>query len=280
MMPTLALLVLPLANSAATAQSRLEGVPYHRSGGTVFTMDVVRPATPSRAAIVFVVSGGWISDHSMLKSFMPDIERHFVESEFTVFEVVHGAQPRYRVVEIVDQVSRAARFVRAHAADYGVDPDRIGIAGISSGGHLALMAAGASGVRVAGVAAISPPTDLANWGKPGSLLTDLPSMSLFKSALGIDSRSSRKAAREKCQGASPVEQVSAKYPSTLIVHGVADPVVPFQQARALEQALARHRVDHEFLMVWKGGHDETTFSPGIVKAVRWFRSRLMSSTDG
>jgi len=49
-----------------------------------------------------VVSGGWISDHSMLESYGPDLEKTFVRSGFTVFEVVHGAQPKFTVAEIVE----------------------------------------------------------------------------------------------------------------------------------------------------------------------------------
>src|SRR5215471_18006434 len=126
----------------ASAQTRTHDVIYMKGGGAAFTMDVVRPAKPNKAAVVFVVSGGWISDDSMLKTVGPDVEKVFVDGGFTVFEVVHGAQPRYKVAEIVEQVRTAVRFVRAHAADYGIDTNRVGVSGISTGGHLSLMIAG------------------------------------------------------------------------------------------------------------------------------------------
>jgi hypothetical protein len=46
-----------------------------------------------------------------------------------------------------------------------------GVTRINSGGHLALMIAGSADSPVNAVAAIAPPTDLANWGKPGFILT-------------------------------------------------------------------------------------------------------------
>src|ERR1700682_1132145 len=86
--------------STASAQTRTQDVIYMKAGGTAFTMDVFKPAKPNKAAVVFMVSGGWMSDHSMLKRFAPDIEKVFADAGFTVFEVVHGAQPRFKVPEI------------------------------------------------------------------------------------------------------------------------------------------------------------------------------------
>jgi acetyl esterase/lipase len=160
--------------TAASGQGRTQDVIYMKAGGTAFTMDVLRPANPNKAAVIFIVSGGWISDHAMLKSYTPDLEKVLVGGGFTVFEVVHGAQPRFKVAEIVEQARTAVRFIHAHAADYGIESNRIGVSGISTGGHLALMIAGSPDALVHSVAAIAPPIDLANWGKPGFVLIDNP----------------------------------------------------------------------------------------------------------
>ncbi|HMF15013.1 MAG TPA: hypothetical protein VKE94_22005, partial [Gemmataceae bacterium] len=62
----------------------------------------------------------------------------FLEHGYTVFLVCHGSQPKFTVSEIVADIHRSVRFIRVHAKDYGVDPDRLGITGVSSGGFLAL----------------------------------------------------------------------------------------------------------------------------------------------
>jgi hypothetical protein len=113
MSPRLPIVLVSFLASLASAQTTTPDVVYMKAGGAAFTMDVLRPAKPNKAAVVFVVSGGWISDHSMLKSYGPDLEKCFVDSGFTVFEVVHGAQPRFKVAEIVEQVRRRSGFVRA-----------------------------------------------------------------------------------------------------------------------------------------------------------------------
>lgn len=246
-----------------------------KAGGTAFTMDVLRPAKPNKAAIVLMISGGWISDHSMIKTFGAEIEKTFADSGFTVVSVVHGAQPRFRVAEIVEQVRTAVRFLHAHAADYGVDPNRVGVSGISSGGHLSLMIAASPDSHVNAVAAIAPPTDLANWGKPTNVLTDAPQMAMFIPALGIDPKGPRSDIEALATKLSPITYVNPNYPPTLIVHGDDDKIVPLQQAQVMDQALTKAGVKHRFEVIPGGGHDDKTFRAGVTKALQWFKDVLL-----
>jgi len=259
----------------ASAQTRTQDVIYMKLGGSAFTMDVFRPEKPNKAAIVFMVSGGWVSDHSMLTSFMPGIEKLFADAGFTVFEVVHGAQPRFKVPEIVEQVRTAVRFVHAHATDYGIDTNRVGVSGISSGAHLSLMIAGWPDSPVNAVAAIAPGTDLANWGKPGFLFSDDPVIAPFLPALGIDPKAPKDDLIALLQKLSPITYVNANYPPTLIVHGDDDRLVPLQQSQVMDQALAKAGAEHKLEVIPGGGHDEKTFSAGIMKALEWFKEKLL-----
>ena len=171
--------VKPLA--AAADFTRKEDVVYGRKFGTALTMDVFTPkANANGAAIVWVVSGGWFSAHEAINPAPID---EFLKRGYTVFAVVHGSQPRFTIPEIVEDMNRAVRFIRYHAADYHIDPDRIGITGGSAGGHLSLMqgTAGDTGnpdakdpidktsSRVQAVACFFPPTDFLNYGKPARM---------------------------------------------------------------------------------------------------------------
>jgi len=275
MLRRLPIVLLPFIAALSSAQTRIQDVIYTKAGGAAFTMDIDKPAKPNKAAVVFMVSGGWMSDHTMLKTFMPSIEKAFSDAGFTVFEVVHGAQPRYKVAEIVDQVRTAVRFVHSHAADYGIDTNRVGVSGVSSGGHLSLMIAGSPDSPVNAVAAIAPPTDLANWGKPDFVLTDNPQMAVFIPAIGTDPKGSRKDIEAVAKQLSPINLVTPKFPPTLIVHGDDDKIVPLQQAQAMDQALTKAGVEHKLEVVSGGGHDEKTFVAGLTKAVQWFRDKLL-----
>jgi hypothetical protein len=160
--------------------TRTEDVIYGRKFGVALTLDVVRPEKQNGLGIICCVSGGWFSSHEavpeMIGSTLPYLARGY-----TIFAVVHGSQPKFTIPEIVQDMHRAVRFIRFHAKDYGIDPERIGITGGSAGGHLSLMmgTAGDNGnpkakdpvdrvsSKVQCVACFFPPTDFLNYGKPG-----------------------------------------------------------------------------------------------------------------
>src|SRR5579885_424812 len=161
-------------------------VIYGRKYGTALTMDVFTPKKDANgAAVIVAVSGGWFSSHEAVN---PGMAQPFLKRGYTVFAVVHGSQPKFSIPEILEDMNRAVRFIRFHAKDYGIDPDRIGITGGSAGGHLSLMQGNAgkdgdakakdpisrASSRVQAVACFFPPTDFLNWGKKDQLV--LPHM--------------------------------------------------------------------------------------------------------
>ena len=141
----------------------------------------------------------------------------------------------------VDDVRRAARWVRANADRLGIDPDRLGAFGISAGGHLVAML-GTTEVlddgdpslkgyssRVNCVVDCCGPTDF----------TDQSSPPLGPKAIWMADNlftRPRDQVPELCRDASPVTHADAKSAPTLIIHGTADEVVPIDQSRKL-----RHR---------------------------------------
>ena len=117
-----------------------------------------------------MISGGWASSLPMQGAyesmFLP-----LVDAGFTVFAVRHGSSPRYNVLEAYNDVALAFQKIGAIAPGYGVDPERIGVSGISAGGHLSLMLGlrsdykpegddGSNSHRPAAVVSYMPPTDL------------------------------------------------------------------------------------------------------------------------
>jgi acetyl esterase/lipase len=129
-----ALLLLASSGRAADGLSftRQEDVIYGCKYGTALTMDVFRPRGDANGAgIIMVVSGGFFSSHEAINV---AFARPLLDRGYTVFAVVHGSQPRYQVPEIIQDMHRAVRFIRYHARDYGIDPERLGITGASAGG--------------------------------------------------------------------------------------------------------------------------------------------------
>jgi acetyl esterase/lipase len=158
-----------LSLSAGVVRER--DVIYQKLEGVALTMDVFQPDQPNGAAIIKIVSGGWKSSHDKISD---DYSKPYTDHGYTVFAVVHGSQPRYKVREIMDFMFRAVRFVRVNAGRWGIDPNKIGVTGSSAGGHLSLIlatrggpgdATASSAVQAACV--FYPPTDYLNWAEPG-----------------------------------------------------------------------------------------------------------------
>ena len=156
----------------------------------------ITPEKPNGAAVIFVVSGGWFSRPEAIN---PGFVLEFLKRGYTVFAVVHGSQPKFTIPEILEDMHRAVRFIRYHAGDYHVDPQRIGITGASAGGHLSLMqgVAGKEGdpkardridrasSRVQAVACFFPPTDFLNYGEEGKVALGRGTLSGFKAPFAL-----------------------------------------------------------------------------------------------
>lgn len=253
---TIAVVMLTLGSLRAEepAFTRTEDVIYGRKFGTVLTFDVLKPKEKAnKAAIIWVVSGGWFSSHESIK---PENLAEFLKRGYTVFAVVHGSQPKYTIPEAVADLQLAVRFIRMHAADYGIDPDHIGISGGSAGGHLSLMQgmAGDKGnpdakdpvlkvsSRVQAVACFYAPTDFLNYGKPGEIALGRGVLSIVKAPFGFQELNPETKSfelitdeakiQEIGRQISPINHVSSDDPPTLIIHGDADKIVPIQQAES------------------------------------------------
>src|SRR5260370_39989106 len=111
----------PVRGEDATT-TRVRDVIYGRRAGLALTMDVFRPAKPNGAAVVMIVSGGFVSAPEKIA---PPFAEELLKRGYTVFAVVHGSQPKFTVPEIREDVRRAGRFIRHSAKDYGIDPGRI-----------------------------------------------------------------------------------------------------------------------------------------------------------
>src|SRR5262245_65659995 len=118
---------------------RNKDIIYGKRDGHALVMDVVVPKNPNGRGIILCVSGGFESKEEYLAAAHLAVAPHFLKRGYTVFAVMHGSQPKYTVPEIVEDIHRAVRFIKSNAEDYKVDPEKLGIAGMSSGGYLSLM---------------------------------------------------------------------------------------------------------------------------------------------
>ncbi|MBN2133453.1 MAG: alpha/beta hydrolase [Sedimentisphaerales bacterium] len=271
------------------AFERTDGIVYTQRHGHDLTFDVVRPKRPNGLGIVLMVSGGWRSSPDSFRAWMvaPLLRRGY-----TVLAVSHLSQPDATVMEIVADVNRAVRFIRHHARDYRIDPNRLGVTGGSAGGHLSLMLATRGGPgpadandpadrqssAVQAVAIFFPVTDLLNLGASTENAGDGGPPKSFVKAFGPQSTDLavwKGIGREM----SPIYHISADLPPILIVHGDADTLTPLEQSEWF-QTRAREAGRNVELVVRAGKkHGWLTMLWDIRTFADWFDRHLQPQRE-
>lgn len=267
---------------APTDYKRTQDVIYGRKFGTALTMDVFEPtkSKPNGVGLILVVSGGWFSSHQMI---LPSAYEPLLQRGYVLFAVVHGSQPKYTIPEVFQDMQRAVRFIRFHAADYAIDPNRLGVSGGSAGGHLSLMLGTRGGPGNPGaqdpidressavrcVACFFPPTDFLNYGKPGVDGVGVGILKDFKPAFGPQSdtpEGRQKLGRE----ISPIYYVTSNMPPTLIIHGNADPLVPIQQSESFVERAKEVGATAKLIVKEGKSHGWPNWQADIVFCADWF----------
>lgn len=280
--------------------TRIPDVVYGRKDGTALTMDVFVPRQNANGVgIIWVVSGGWFSSHAAIN---PAAVEPFLKRGYTVFAVVHGSQPRYTIPEILLDLHRAVRFVRSHAKDYKIDPERLGITGGSAGGHLSLMqgTAGTPGdpqakdpiervsSRVQAVACFFPPTDFLNYGEKGKDAIGRGTLAAFKAPFDFKVFDPKSKTYERITDEtkivemgrmiSPITHVTADDPPMLIIHGDKDFLVPIQQAESFVARMKEVGATAELIIRKDAAHGWKDLPNDRALFADWFDRHLLKKS--
>ncbi len=267
---------------------RMDGVVYGKRNGRDLTMDVFRPTTPNGRGVIFAVSGSW---KSKKPGEVPvSTVAVFLRAGYTVFAVCHISQPEASVMEIIEDMHRGVRYVRHHAADYGVDPNRLGMVGGSAGGHLSLMIATRGGAgnsdaedpveressAVQAVAIFFPVTDLLNLGTSTENLGDGGPPKSYRKAFGPDA-GNMEIWKQIGRDTSPIYHVHRGMPPILIHHGGADTLTPLEQSQRFGRRAAELGIDVPIIVHPGKGHGWATMTVDIFDFVDWFNRHLGGS---
>ncbi len=263
--------------------------PYAATGNPRHRLDLYLPKNrkgEKLPVIVFFHGGGWMQGDKSYgtAALMP----------FLCTGQYAGASVGYRLsgeaqwpAQIYD-CKAAIRWLRANARKYALDTDRIGVWGMSAGGHLALML-GVSGdvpelegdigpykgvsSKIAAVVNFFGVSELlAIIGQPSDFdrtRSDAPEAKLIGGGLHENP--------EKAKAASPITYVTANDPPVLTVHGTKDRTVPYDQAVRLDAALRKAGVPSYFVIVKGGGHDD--FGTAADDRVKAFFEKYLRGKD-
>jgi acetyl esterase/lipase len=253
-------------------------IPYARNGaGEPLLLDLYMPDASAAPLLVWIHGGAWENGN---KSAMPMAP--FVERGFAVASLDFSPASKARFPGQVHEIKAAIRFLRAQAKRYGYDADRMGVAGASSGAHLAAVVGTSNGhaelegtlgdhrgessavhAIVSYFAATNLTTILAQ-STPFGLNIREPALTRLLGA-------SPKDAEQLARLASPVFQADRGDPPLLLLHGDQDPQMPINQSHELEGAYEREGLEVDFIVVHGAAHGGNAFySPANVDRVAAF----------
>ena len=248
-------------------------IEYGEAGGHALLLDAHVPdgVGPFPVAII-IHGGGWMSgdpEKDIVPVFAP------YATNFTWFTVSYRLAPTNRWPACYEDVQTAIRWVKAHAAEYKGDPNRIALLGYSAGGHLVTLAGTQAGpdTRVQAIVGMAPPTDLvADNERRGGLTTSM------KALFGFDTTNITDSARAVLKKNSPLDYVKPGLPPFLIIQGTADKTVPENQSLAFQKALKAAGVDCDLIAIPGAQHriaDWDHFDPEWQrKLMTWLNEKL------
>jgi acetyl esterase/lipase len=259
-------------------------VVFGMYSGLALLMDVYYPHNPNGLGIIHISGSGWSKPLSLDAKLLNHSRHIELEGEmllktgYTLFSINHRATPRFHYPAAVQDARRAVRFIRYNAQNYGINPDRIGAVGGSSGGHLVSMLGvlndessieddtpiNRTSSKVQCVIARAAPTDFLKKTLGESFLNikynDKPSSIEYK----------------KAEMASPIHHVSADDPPFLLIHGDEDPVVPYYLSENMHHKLQSLNIDSDLITIKGGVHGPGVLNtPGVQeKMVQWMEKHL------
>jgi acetyl esterase/lipase len=271
----------------ANSYSLAADITYLRAGGADLKLDVYRRsnATGPTPVLMFMHGGGWTNGakNSSLFAFLP-----FLEMGWAVVNVEYRLADVALAPAAVEDCRCALRWIYQNARQYKFDLDNIVTTGQSAGGHLALTTGmipesagldrqcpgdrrrtwttgelGTQEMKVAAVLDFYGITDVED------LMNRKPGTSGNFTEAWLGSALDRAAIAKRV---SPTTYVRKGLPPIMIIHGTADPVVPFDQATKLKKMLDAAASPNEFYAVEGGGHGgwATADMEKVHKAIRKF----------
>lgn len=263
-------------------------IEFASPAGRTLKMQLLRPALPwdldKRAPaplIVFVQGSAWRYPNAYNE--LPQLAS-FAREGYVVASIEHRASDEVPFPACLIDVKSAIRFLRAHAAEYGIDPTRVAIWGTSSGGNLALLTAATENVAdfevgdnlnesssVQAVIDFFGPSNLVDMMKlRGLTMAALADPNLFEISNLIGGPDGDALGRLKKLSPGEYLRDGVNLPPHLIIHGDCDNVVPFSQSSDYYKLLrSRGQIAH-LIKVAGAGHERRFWTQGVLDEVSAF----------
>ena len=260
-------------------------VNYAGNNHTYHMMDIYLPDDNRKhyPAVVVIYGSAWTSNDEKLSDYQKEVfVMPLAKKGFATVAINHRSSTLDAVFPAqIHDVKAVIRFLRARAEDFKIDPSFIGIAGYSSGGHLAALAGTSSNNKsvegavgeyltypshVDAVVDFYGPTDL-------SVFYDCPITSDKKLTMKQRTKLFGEDIYDipdKVQAANPVNYIDENTPPFLIFQGAQDRTVPICQSQLLHEALLAKNIESQLLIKEDGDHCGNNLMPHHTKQMAAF----------
>lgn len=250
-----------------------EQVPMRGYPNVAMKMDILQPKSDQKLpAIVFVTGGGFINAN---KDNEIQLRMHLAEAGYVVASIQYRVAPTAKFPQPLEDVKSAIRYLKAHADQYGIDADRVGIVGGSAGGYLTAMAGTTSGTTtfdkgnnldksssVKAAVDLFGPSDLTRIGDDYSdEVKDAHKSAGATEALWVNGSpvfggkdGGILADKKAADAANPIHYISKTSAPMLLMHGTADTVVSPSQTDLLFQSLQQKGIPSKRYLVDGAAH--------------------------
>ncbi len=254
--------ILWISFAAATETYAQELVMYKQADTTQLMMEVYRPATDDQEglpALVFFFGGGWIGGSR--QQFLPHA-RYYAEKGVVCFLVDYRVSSRHKTspFDALKDAKSAIRYIRRHATDWGVDPDKIIASGGSAGGHLAAATALIDEYN-------DPKDDKTISCIPNALVLFNPVIDNGPGGYGYDRIG------EAYKAFSPLHNLDKDTPPTILFLGTADKLIPVETAQYYQKVMQKTGARCELRLYDGAGHGFFNFKN------REYFEQTISETD-
>jgi acetyl esterase len=250
----------------------IRDVEYAAPNGISLKLDVYVPDGDGIFPIAILIHGG--GNKGDKQSYVTPLFSPLTAAEFTWFTIDYRPAQAGYPASIAD-VEEAIRWIKSNAAKYKGDKGRVALIGESSGGILALVAAGRAkkDSTVNAVVAFYTPADLSYVVRDGNV------PQLVRDYWGITAGQDLAAWQKEW---SPITYARPGVPPVLLIHGTADPKVPFENSLRLQRAWKEARSACELLAIKDGDHGmgswETIDPSYKEKMIAWLKKTLRVRT--
>jgi acetyl esterase/lipase len=264
-----------LVLSFLTVVQAENNIEYGKAGDEALLLDVNVPDGDGPfPAVVIVHGGGWTrgdKQEDITVLFQP-----LTDANFVCFSINYRLAPKNHWPACFEDVKTAIRWVKANAAKYKADPNRIAIMGYSAGGQIACQAAvqANNDTAVAAVVGLAAPSDLVfDSLRRGGISTYLKDLFGLQ---GVEVNSPQVV--QMLWDASPINFVRPGLPPFLLVHGMADKSVPYQLSLNLQARLKAVNVPCDIITIKDAQHKIVEWSKYDAdyskKIVDWLKQTL------